>query len=367
MSRGSGRALAEPPPRNTILVGDARERLAELPSGFIDCVITSPPYFQLRDYGVTGQIGLEPHVEAWVAELVAVCRQIARVLKPSGSLWLNLGDSYSRHMRYGAPPKSCLLGPERLLLALSAEGWIVRNKVIWAKANPMPTSVGDRLSATYDFVYFLVRDRRYYFDLDTIREPHRSAVTVPRKKLWVRQERPEWAGPLAGSNDGLERIKASGLPGHPLGKNPGDVWRLTTVGYRGAHFATFPESLVERPLLATCPEALCVACGRAWRRQVSVKRVGEAGRGPRRADDPCVRRYPKRWETERQLGLLVPGCLCEAGVRPGLALDPFFGTGTVGVVAKRHGRDWLGIELNHKYVVMAEERIRGSAKRLKAA
>lgn len=302
-------------PRNSILTGDAVERLRELPSASVDCVITSPPYFQLRNYGAQGQIGLEPHVDEWTQSLRRVFAETARVLKPTGALWLNLGDSFSRHPRYGAPPKSLLLAPERLLLALAADGWIVRNKIIWSKTNPLPSSVTDRLSLTYEVVYFLVREARYFFDLDAIREPHRSsAVKRARPPLNLT---PDWAGPLATTLGGLRRARAAGTPGHPLGKNPGDVWQIATHGYRGAHFATFPEALIRRPLLATCPKAVCTSCGQSWRES----------------------------------------CGSDAPTRPGVVLDPFFGSGTVGMAASKLGRDWLGIELNPAYVQLAESRL----------
>jgi DNA modification methylase len=304
-------------PRNTILTGDAATRLRDLPSASVDCVITSPPYYQLRNYQADGQIGLEPSVDGWVAALVPVFAEAARVLKPTGVLWLNLGDSFSRHHRYGAAPKSLLLAPERLLLALAADGWIVRNKVIWSKTNPLPSSVNDRLSLTYEVVYFLVRSPRYYFDLDAIREPHRSsAAKRARPPLNLT---PDWAGPLATTLGGLRRARAAGTPGHPLGKNPGDVWQIATHGYKGAHFATFPEALVRRPLLATCPAAICTACGQAWMRRSR--------------------------------------CHCGAQTLPGAVLDPFFGSGTVGVAAQKLGRDWVGIELNPAYVRLAEARL----------
>jgi DNA modification methylase len=313
-------------PRNTILMGDALDRLRELPPASVDCVITSPPYYQLRNYGVGGQIGLEDTIDGWVEQLRSVCREVARVLKPTGAMWLNLGDSYSRHPRYGGPPKSFLLGPERLVLALTRDGWIVRNKVIWAKTNPMPNSVTDRLNATYEVIYFLVRSQRYHFDLDAIREPHRS--TSARSARSAPLLPPAWAGPLAGRNDGLLRARIAGQPGHRLGKNPGDVWRLPTRGFRGAHFATFPEELVRRPLLATCPQVVCTGCKRPWRRRSTAPGLGE----------------------------LVP-CSCGASTTPGVALDPFFGTGTVGVVARQLARDWLGIELNPTYAALAWERL----------
>ena len=238
--------------RNRILIGDIRERLADVPARSIDCVITSPPYFQLRDYGVRGQIGLEPSVEGWVDELRLALNGLKRVLKPTGSIWVNLGDTYSRHAKYGAPPKGLLLAPERFLLAMADDGWIVRNKVIWAKTNPVPSSVHDRLSCTYDLVYFFVRERRYFFDLDAVRIPHTSKRSPSRAKGWSLPF--GWRGPSAvGENEGLNRLKAQGQVGHPLGKNPGDVWQLPGANFSGAHFATFPPALVEMPLRATCP------------------------------------------------------------------------------------------------------------------
>lgn len=313
-------------PRNTILTGDALGRLGELPATSVDCVVTSPPYFQLRDYGVAGQLGLEPTVGVWVNRLRQVLAATRRVLKPSGSLWLNLGDSFSRGPAYGAPAKSLLLAPERLAVALAADGWLVRNKVIWAKPNPLPSSVGDRLALTYEVVYFLTTGPRYFFDLDAIREPHRTSAG--KRGGPPLGTRPAWAGPLAGTQGGLRRPRAAGSPGHPAGKNPGDVWTIATRGYRGAHFATFPAALVRRPLLATCPEAVCRRCGQPW-----LRRPASDGPG---------------WR---------PFCGCGEGSRPGVVLDPFFGTGTVGLVAGQLGRDWLGIELNPAYVRLAEARL----------
>src|SRR2546421_7052220 len=303
-------------PRNTILVGDAVTRLREVQASTVDTVVTSPPYFALRDYGVPGQLGMEPTVHAWVANLRAVFREVARVLVPTGSLFLNLGDSFSRHPRYGAPNKSLLLSPERLLLALSQDGWIVRNKLIWAKTNPLPSSVSDRFTLTYEWVYFLVRQERYFFDLDAVREPHRTQASGQR--TGATNGRPEWAGTLAGTLGGLR----AGPGRHPLGKNPGDVWQVATRGFKGAHFATFPPELVRRPILAGCPAVVCTKCGQGQKQRTGTLQ-----------------------------------CDCHAPARRGLVLDPFFGTGTVGLVAQELGRDWLGIELNPEYAAMAEERL----------
>lgn len=315
---GSGRMTTLT--RNTILCGDVMTRLRELPNHSVDCAVTSPPYFQLRDYGATGQLGLEPTVAGWVTDMRQVAQEIARVLVPTGSLWLNLGDSFSRHPKYGAPTKGLLLAPERLLLALAQDGWIVRTKVIWHKTNAMPSSVTDRLTLTYEVIYFLVRQRTYFFDLDAIREPHRSSAA--KRDRVPQQQPPVGAGPLAASRGGLRAVRTSGLPGHALGKNPGDVWSIATKGFRGAHFATFPPELVRRPILATCPAVVCTACGQG-----------------------------------RKVATGTLQCDCHAPARRGIVLDPFLGSGTTALVARDLGRDWLGIELNPTYVRLAQERL----------
>lgn len=321
--------------RNTILIGDARTRLAELASASIDTVITSPPYFALRDYGDAAQLGLEADVDGWVQQLRAVCREMARVLKPTGSLWLNVGDGFSDHFGQGAPKKCLLLGPQRLTLALAEDGWIIRNQVIWAKANPLPMSVTDRLSCTYEVMLLLVRQKHYFFDLDAIRVPSLSPRGHARKNSY--RYLPEHARPPkrgVASNLGLNRMDDERRNTHPLGKNPGDVWHLATANYRGPHFAAFPIGLAERPLLATCPGKTCAACGTPWGRD----------RVDRTAANPT-------------LGELRPRCTCNAGTTAGIVLDPFLGTGTVAVAAERHGRDWLGIELNPSYAELARQRL----------
>jgi site-specific DNA-methyltransferase (adenine-specific) len=166
-------------PRNHVLIGDAHQQLRTLPDASIDMALTSPPYFRLRDYGIAGQLGLEEHVQDWVNQLQAVARQLQRVLLPTGSLWLNLADSYATHPRQGAPRKSLLLAAERLAVALSADGWILRNKIIWQKANPVPTSVRDRLNCSWDAVYLFTKQPRYFFDLDAIRVPYTSPPRRP--------------------------------------------------------------------------------------------------------------------------------------------------------------------------------------------
>ena len=325
---------------NHILIGDATSKLASLPAQSIDCVITGPPYYRLRNYGQDGQLGFELTVGAWVENLRVVFGELARVPKPSGSVWLNVGDSYSRTKTSSVPPKSLVLAPERLLLALADDGWLVRNKVIWAKSNPMPSSVKDRLTTGHEYIYFLARSSRYYFDLDQIRIPHKATGRKPSNRrrtpicLPLGHAPPSWAGPLAGNNSGLDRMKHTGQVGHPLGKNPGDVWRMSTASFRGAHFTTFPQSLVQRSLLATCPERICQACGKPWQR-TKLKTLGRLA----------------------VQGKLQPQCTCSGSWDSGLVLDPFMGAGTVGLVAEAHQRRWLGIELNPDFVKLAMDRI----------
>lgn len=317
---------------NRILVGDAATTLRTLPAGTVDCVVTSPPYFQLRNYQHIGQLGLEARVQDWVAELRTVLREISRVLAPSGTVWLNVGDSYSTGEDRGAQTKSLLLGPERLALQLVEDGWIIRNKIVWAKRNPMPSPARDRFASTWEAVYLLVRQRDYFFDLDAIRIPHKTKSKTATSKRG-------WSVPLdwrvtGSSNCGLGALNAEGRVGHPLGKNPGDVWQLSTASYRGPHHAVFPGALVERPILAGCPEKRCNRCRAPWRRE-TVRRLGHL----------AVR------------GDLLPSCRCEASSEPGLVLDPFIGSGTTALVAERLGRNWLGIEINAKFARLAEKRI----------
>jgi site-specific DNA-methyltransferase (adenine-specific) len=320
-------------PRNQVLVGDAAERLAELPAASVDMVLTSPPYFRLRDYDVDGQLGLEQSVDEWVDELVAVAAEAARVLVPTGSLWLNVSDTYATHSREGAERKSLLLGPERLALRLLGAGWRVRNKIVWQKANPMPTSVPDRLACTWEALYVFVRAPRYFFDLDAVRVPHTSRPSKRRRITAQVRGGQAWRGPNAANSRWLAQIKASGRVGHPLGKNPGDVWRIASNSYRGGHHSAFPVALAERAIAAGCPELRCLNCHKPYRRVVT------------RTGDSAVR------------GELAPTCGCRSVSELGLVLDPFMGSGTTGVAADKLGRDWLGIELNPSFAALAAKRV----------
>ena len=320
--------------RNQVLVGDALTELGRLPTNSVDMAVTSPPYFRLRDYQVEGQLGLEGHVDQWVSGLRVVAREVARVLVPTGSFWLNVSDTYSTHHSQGAGRKSLVLGPERLALALLSDGWLLRNKIVWQKANPMPSSVRDRLTCTWEAVYVFVKQASYFFDLDGLRVAHTSRPGKRERVTATVRGRAPWRGANSLGTAGLGDLKALGIVGHPLGKNPGDVWRLASSNYRGAHHATFPVALAERTILAGCPEARCTVCRLPWKRQLIRALGGTALRGA-----------------------LGPSCNCDAASEPGLVLDPFFGAGSTAVAAERLQRDWLGIELNPAFVELAERRI----------
>ena len=318
-------------PRNTVIEGDALDLLPRLAPRSVACVVTSPPYFRARHYGGDSrELGQEAHVDEWVERLVVLSRELARVLVPTGSVWLNVGDLYSRHARLGAPRKSLLLSPERLVRRLLADGWLVRNRVAWVKTTPLPSPVGDRLTNGWEYVWHLVRQPDYFYDLDAIRIPLKTTAR-PRS----RRVTPAAAlGELAGSRQGLLRLAIEGRSGHPLGRNPTDVWWLPPGRRIEGHHATFPEALVRRPVLATAPSHVCVTCERPWRR--STRRVTYLAGKP-------------------QPRPLVP-CGCGAPVRPGLVLDPFAGSGTALKVARELGRDALGIELDQGCAQRARRR-----------
>lgn len=220
--------------KSQIIAGDCRSILPTLPERSVHCCITSPPYFGLRDYGHPGQIGLERSPDAFVQELVAVFREVRRVLRDDGTLWLNLGDSYGKEKQ--------LLGiPWRVGLALQADGWHLRQDIIWHKPNPMPESVGDRCTKAHEYIFLLSRSPRYYFDRDAIKEP--ADPKNHRRSAGIRRTAPgstAHGGPASGNRSYITKNKRS-------------VWSVTVKPFKKAHFATFPPDLIEPCVLAGCP------------------------------------------------------------------------------------------------------------------
>lgn len=311
------------PPTVDLKIGDALESLRAMPDQSVNCVVTSPPYFGLRDYGVEGQIGLEPTPDEFVAALVAVFREVRRVLRDDGTLWLNLGDSYAAQRGGTHQPAETLAGgdggytadgdrvnrgrldgynpsrnasaiglkhkdligiPWRVAFALQAEGWYLRQDIIWSKPNPMPESVKDRCTKSHEYIFLLSKSPKYHFDSDAIKEP---AVQAGR----VRNDR-------MGGNKYVEGVKHSdgAMFTGSEHRNRRSVWNVTTKPFKGAHFATFPPDLIEPCVLAGCPEG-------------------------------------------------------------GVVLDPFGGAGTTAGVALKHGRSAVLCELNPEYAAMVPKRI----------
>lgn len=294
----------------TLYHGQALDVVRALPDASVDCCVTSPPYYGLRDYGVDGQIGLEATPAEYVETLRELFAEVGRVLTHDGTLWLNLGDSYSgkanggesfdRHRGAGhragvvaaqrnttatAPYKSLLGIPWRVALALIDDGWILRNAIVWHKPNAMPESVVDRLNCRYEHVFLFTRSPRYYFELDEIREAY-----APATEDRYRYEYQAGGATNDAQIKGTAHLSSGGkIDANPLGRNPGDVWSITTKPFAGAHFATMPLDLAER----------CIAAG------------------------------------------------CEPH---GTVLDVFSGSGTTGLAASRLGRRYVGIDLNADYL-----------------
>ena len=307
-----------------LLHGDCREVLLTLPDASVHCCVTSPPYWGLRDYGVGGQIGLESSVNDWVDEMVAVFREVRRVLRDDGTLWLNLGDSYAtgttsdrsatasgKHgywenpavnkringREIGLKPKDLIGQPWRVAFALQADGWWLRQDIIWHKPNPMPESVTDRCTKAHEYLFLLSKSERYYYDGDAIRQRMTKAGLLDFAKR-------------SRANSFARTTATEGPPGAPKqhradredvqygadGANKRSVWTVATEPFKEAHFATFPPALIEPCIKAGCP-------------------VG------------------------------------------GTVLDPFGGAGTTGLVADRLQRDALLIELNPAYIDIARRRI----------
>ena len=293
-----------------VLVGDCLQQLKTLPDASVQCCVTSPPYWGLRDYGVDGQLGLEPTPDAYVQKMVAVFGEVRRVLKEDGTCWVNLGDSYAANTGGGACPQGGasarpkidatayaartvpsglkqkdLVGiPWRVAFALQADGWYLRSDIIWHKPNPMPESVTDRPTKSHEYIFLLTKSERYFYDHEAIKE-----IGAGREKFG--NTGPKQAINFDRQDGGLRNMEID-----PDGRNKRTVWTIATQPYPEAHFATFPPKLIE----------------------------------------PCIL----------------------AGSRHGdVVLDPFAGSGTTLYVAKELGRQFIGIELNPDYVKLIDKRL----------
>ena len=224
----------------TLHHGDALETARTLEPASIDCIVTSPPYFRLRDYGNEGQYGLEDTPAAYVETMRALFSDLRRVLADDGTLWLNIGDSYGKGKQLGGIPW-------RVAIALQDDGWILRNAVVWHKPNAMPTSIRDRLASKHEQLFIFAKSPKYHFDLDAIRQSHTSAGDSRNRPDFE----PKRTRNVGGREDGFTTA-TGGLTYHPLGKNPGDVWTIPPKPFKGAHSAVMPPELARRAILAGC-------------------------------------------------------------------------------------------------------------------
>lgn len=275
---------------NRVLCGDAREMLAKLPDESAHVIVTSPPYYQQRDYSHSGQVGSEDTAELYVVRLTEIFREARRVLNPTGTLWLNLGDKYE---------DSRLLGlPWRVALALQADGWVLRSDIIWYKPNAMPSSVKNRPTTDHEYLFLFARSAEYFYNADAIREPHVTFTDKSRMRGGRNHFGKRGGTPEQGKNGGNANLHTARWDQafHPTGRNKRTVWEIPLSKFPDAHFAVFPEQLVQN----------CVLAG---------SRAGD------------------------------------------LLLDPFLGSGTTAIVAQRLGRRYCGIDCNPAYCEMASKRI----------
>ncbi len=380
----------------TILCGDAIEQLRTLPDESVQCCVTSPPYWGLRDYSTNGQLGLETTPEEYVARMVEIFREVRRVLRKDGTLWMNLGDCYAsqgdrKHGGWngdsyyakdgsinpqrvigeamGAPmdlgksglkPKDLCGIPWRVAFALQADGWWLRSDMIWAKPNPMPESVTDRPTKSHEYLFLLTKGSSYFYDAEAIKEPkldpeddlrrirkaanynHNSDVGVARVDNWAPSESASFSS-----------------------RNKRSVWTIATAPYPEAHFATYPPDLVKPCVLAgTSAKGCCAKCGAPWERIVerSGGTIGSGGWNPNELEDPRVARNRGKDLTDYKVETLgwQPTCKCKLGnghmMDACTVLDPFAGSGTTGAVALELGRKAVLIELNPKYVALIRQR-----------
>ena len=388
-----------------ILCGDVRERLRGLAAGSVHCVVTSPPYWGLRDYNAPGQLGLEPTIEEFIAHMVEVFREVRRVLRDDGTLWLNMGDCYAGGGRGGNPDESPfrkqatntgsvtgaakdpgrvpaglkakdLVGqPWRLAFALQADGWWLRSDIIWSKPNPMPSSVTDRPTTSHEYVFLLTKRARYFYDADAVREKQISLDTAGGFPGGVSA-----LGYQGRDKDGIARTSFAmkHRTWNPAGRNRRTVWEIATAPFPEAHFATYSPKLVEPCIMAgTSERGVCAECGAPWERVVEREPILHRPNSSsvRGSNASAWRSLGGPQQGARSVSVSTTGwrptCECkehqarddgteyvyDASTVPATVLDPFSGAATTGLVALTLGRRYIGIELNPEYVAMSRKRL----------
>lgn len=402
----------------TILTGCAYTELLLIPSNSVDCIITSPPYWGLRDYGIepsdwpacsyipmpgldpihvpaeTSCLGLEPTLHAFLAHLTLIFTECRRVLKPTGSAWVNMGDSYSQHPgqhkagdaegvkqstnagsnitrpHSGLKPKDLIGQPWRVAFALQASGWYLRQDNIWHKPNPMPESIRDRATKSHEYVFHFTKSERYYFDLEAWSEP---VVSSPSDVRAMVEGLPRIGGKHKTLNDPLSAASATSNLGQKksvgdgISRNKRSVWTVPTVAYSEAHYATYPPKLITPPLLAsTSAYGCCADCGAPWQREIIKTDTPDPSHKGSRFDSGKTAERPTRGIDTVQkgdrflktVGDWHPTCQCKPGniTRP-VVLDIFGGSGTTAQVALENGRHAILIERGPHNVELIHKRL----------
>ena len=393
-----------------ILQGDSTEVMRGMEPESVHCVVTSPPYWGLRNYGMDGAYGLEPTLDEYIERMVEVFREVRRVLRKDGTLWLNMGDAYAaspgqrgqrglgdsekqnsnaasqvgiRQGDTGLKPKDLIGLPWRVAFALQADGWWLRSEIVWHKPNPMPESVRDRPTRAHEYVFLLTKSARYYYDAAAVREPAKYAdpradnggmvrsVANPKNPHYSQGAKPDKQRGHSRRHNGFND-RWGGMSKEEqqvMGANKRTVWSIATQPYSGAHFATFPEKLVEPCILAgTSERGVCGVTGDPWQRVVERNAAPHDGKTETQyvngstANRLSLLRQAARERGEEYVQRVTttgwhPTCDHDSEPVPAIVLDPFAGSGTTGVVALRHGRSFIGIELNPEYIALARKRI----------
>ena len=360
---------------NKVYVGSCLDVLKTFPDESLDMCVTSPPYWGLRDYEMDEQLGLESTPEEFINNLCDIFDEVQRVLRPHGSCWVNLGDSYVRtpneqvnqsgitakyqynykHKKnYGSTyrPKSLVQIPNRFAIEMTDRGWILRNEIIWHKPSCMPASVKDRYTVDFEKMFFFTKNPKYYFkqQLEPVKE-----VSLKRAQYGLDQTDYDMK---AVNVQGLDKMGERFV--NPNGRNKRTVWNVNVASFKGAHFAVYPPELIESPIDAGCPEFVDKKTGKP-RERVMEKTSLERHELPKDNPNHRPERYDGKYEQGQRYASYDDKGYTDGRdddeFTPGIVLDPFFGSGTTAEVAMKQDKDWVGIELNPEFVKISDKRL----------
>jgi len=397
-------------PVNEIVQGNALEVLKTLPDECVDMAVTSPPYWRLRTYeippqtwndGWKGELGLEPYFYQYVDHLCDIFDEVKRVLKETGTIWVNLGDSYADShngsndngektglrtrvgnqnkgpgaRRVDGLPAKCLCQiPNRFAIEMTNRGWILRNELIWWKPNGLPSPVKDRFLVDFEKIFFFAKSKKYFFErqfepygkdqrlagIRRAREYGYNGKGSYQDWYFNKRKKQGWRD----NSDRLLKGFGQGMRGqhrpmllHPLGRSKRSVWRIPTKPFGEAHFAVYPPELIKTPILAGCPELVCSKCGRPTERILGAGGDGSRALTTASRDQGNSHKVAADGEANHRANERWVSCDCWAGYEPGIVLDPFMGSGTTALVALQLGRRFIGIELKPEYIEIAQRRL----------